>query len=99
VVAGRDAGAVFAVLSSVVISFYFSLYLCFVSSYIATYGSIGAVIVLMLGLYLLGLALFICCVINGEIEGMADPPSAGKQPRHRRSAARRGPSAHATPPI
>ena len=65
-------GAVFAVLASVIISLLFSLYLRIVPSYNATYGSIGAVIVLMLWLYLLGLALFIGGEINGEIEGMAD---------------------------
>lgn len=61
-------GALFAVLASVVVSLLFSLYLRVAPGYNATYGSLGAVIVLMLWLYLLGLALFLGGEINAEIE-------------------------------
>jgi membrane protein len=64
-------GATFAVMSSLLASIFFSLYLRFAPSYSATYGSLGAVIVLMLWLYLLGLALFIGGEINSEIERAA----------------------------
>lgn len=45
----------------------FSLYLGFNDSYSVTYGSIGAVIVLMLWLYLLGLSLVVGAEVNSEI--------------------------------
>jgi membrane protein len=61
-------GAVFAVLSFIAMSLIFSRYLRIAPSYNATYGSLGAVIVLMLWLYLLGLVLFLGAEINSEIE-------------------------------
>jgi membrane protein len=61
-------GAVFAVVLLVVASYLFSFYLRFAPSYDATYGSIGAVIVLMLWLYLLGVIIFIGAEINSEID-------------------------------
>ncbi len=64
-------GAVFAVTASLLASALFSLYLRVAPSYSATYGSLGAVIVLMLWLYLLGLALFLGGEINSEIERAA----------------------------
>jgi membrane protein len=72
-------GAIFAVLASVIVSYFFSLYLRFAPSYNATYGSIGAVIVLMLWLYLLGLALFLGGEINGEIENAVTNPDLEEQ--------------------
>ena len=61
-------GAVFAVMASLLASTLFSLYLRVAPSYSTLYGSLGAVIVLMLWLYLLGLALFFGGEINSEIE-------------------------------
>jgi virulence factor BrkB len=52
-------GAVFAVVSLFVASLLFSLYLRFAPSYSATYGSIGAVVILMLWLYLMGSVILI----------------------------------------
>jgi membrane protein len=59
-------GAVFAVVAMAISSFLFSIYLGYAPSYSATYGSLGAVIVLMLWLYILGLAIFFGGEINSE---------------------------------
>jgi membrane protein len=72
-------GAIFAVLTSIIVSTLFSLYLRVAPSQSATYGSLGAVIVLMLWLYLLGLALFIGGEINSEIERAAGRPIIQKE--------------------
>jgi membrane protein len=53
------------------VSFLFRLYLDFFDSYSATYGSLGAVIILMLWFYLTGLAILIGGEINSEIENAA----------------------------
>jgi len=50
------------------ISFGFRVYLHFFNSYSKTYGSLGAVIVLMLWLYLTGAAILIGAEVNSEIE-------------------------------
>ena len=67
-------GAVFAVVSMVVASLLFSLYLRFAPDYSATYGSLGAVIVLMLWLYLMGAVILIGGEVNAEIAHAADRP-------------------------
>jgi membrane protein len=61
-------GALFAVFAFIFMSILFSRYLRIAPSYSATYGSLGAVIVLMLWLYLLGLILFLGAEINSVIE-------------------------------
>jgi membrane protein len=61
-------GALFAASAFVIVSILFSLYLRFAPGYDATYGSLGAVVVLMLWLYLMGLILYIGGQINAEIE-------------------------------
>jgi membrane protein len=65
-------GAVFAVASVVIASLLFSLYLRFGPSYSATYGSLGAVIVLMLWLYLIGIVVLVGGEINSEIRQGVD---------------------------
>jgi membrane protein len=72
-------GAVFAVVSMVVASLLFSLYLRFAPDYSATYGSLGAVIVLMLWLYLMGAVILIGGEVNAEIAHAADRPLAQKE--------------------
>ncbi len=72
-------GAVFAVMASLLASTLFSLYLRVAPSYNATYGSLGAVIVLMLWLYLLGLSLFLGGEINSEIERASGKPIVEKE--------------------
>lgn len=52
-------------------SFGFKGYLHFFDSYSKTYGSLGAVIILMLWLYLTGLAVLIGGEINSELENLA----------------------------
>ncbi|HZT58723.1 MAG TPA: YihY/virulence factor BrkB family protein [Pyrinomonadaceae bacterium] len=53
------------------VSFGFRVYLHFFDSYSKTYGSLGAVIVLMLWLYLTGAAILIGGEVNSEIEDAA----------------------------
>jgi membrane protein len=70
-------GAVFAVVAAGIGSRLFSLYLKVGPSYSATYGSLGAVIVLMLWLYLIGLAV----LMGGEINGAIESASGRRKPR------------------
>jgi membrane protein len=82
-------GAVFAVVSIVVASLLFSLYLRFAPDYSATYGSLGAAVVLMLWLYLMGAVILIGGEINAEIAHAADRPLVQKEGSERpRSAGR-----------
>jgi len=64
-------GALFAVVTFVSASYLFSLYIRYAASYNATYGSLGAVIVLMLWLYLMGLIMYIGGEINSQITNAA----------------------------
>jgi membrane protein len=72
-------GAVFAVVAIIAGSLLFSLYLRVAPSNSATYGSLGAVITLMLWLYLMGLALLVGGEINSEIEHASDKPIEEKE--------------------
>jgi membrane protein len=62
-----SAGSAFAVVSIIITSLLFSLYLRVGPSYSATYGGIGAVIILMLWLYLMGAVILIGGEINAEL--------------------------------
>ena len=53
------------------VSIAFRVYLNFFDSYSATYGSLGAVIILMLWLYFTGAAVLVGGEINSEIEHAA----------------------------
>ena len=64
-------GSAIGVALWLVVSIAFRLYLNFFDSYSATYGSLGAVIILMLWLYLTGAAVLIGGEINSEIEHAA----------------------------
>jgi membrane protein len=66
-------GAVIAVLLWLLISSAFRLYLHFFNSYSVTYGSLGALIILMLWFYLTGVAILIGGEINSELGSTADP--------------------------
>lgn len=68
-------GAIFAVAAIIIGSLLFSLYLKFGPGYSATYGSLGAVIILMLWLYLVGLALLLGGEINSEVEHASGKPT------------------------
>lgn len=61
-------GSVAAVVIWLLVSFGFRLYLHFFNSYSVTYGSLGALIVLMLWFYFTGLAILIGGEINSELE-------------------------------
>ena len=64
-------GSAIGVVLWVLASLGFKLYLHFFNSYSATYGSLGAVIILMLWLYFTGTAILIGGEINSEIENAA----------------------------
>jgi membrane protein len=59
-------GTIFATAAGILFSLLFSIYLRFAPSYSITYGSLGAVAILMLWLYLIGLAILFGAEINGE---------------------------------
>ena len=61
-------GATTAVVLWLLVSFGFRLYLYFFNSYSLTYGSLGALIVLMLWFYFTGLAILIGGEVNSELE-------------------------------
>jgi membrane protein len=64
-------GALLGVVLWLLVSFAFKLYLSYFDSYSATYGSLGAVIILMLWFYFTGAAILIGGEINSEIEHAA----------------------------
>ncbi len=64
-------GAMMAIVLWLAVSFGFRMYLRFFNSYGATYGSLGAMIILMLWFYLTGAAVLIGAEINSEIEHAA----------------------------
>ena len=64
-------GAVLGVVLWLLASFGFRTYLHFFDSYSATYGSLGAVIILMLWLYLTGVAVLVGGELNAELEHVA----------------------------
>jgi membrane protein len=61
-------GAVVAVALWLLISFGFKLYLNFFNSYSVTYGSLGALIIMMLWFYLTGASILIGGELNSELE-------------------------------
>ena len=63
-------------------SFALKAYLHFFDSYSKTYGSLGAVIVLMLWLYLTGLAVLIGGEVNSEVESVAAERAAADAKRN-----------------
>jgi membrane protein len=78
-------GAVVGVGLWLLVSFAFRAYLYFFNSYSKTYGTLGAVIILMLWLYLTGAAILIGGEVNSEIEdaaaraGAADAKEKGEK--------------------
>lgn len=67
-----SAGAATAVVLWLLVSFGFRAYLHFFNSYSVTYGSLGALIVLMLWFYFTGLAILIGGEINSELQRGAE---------------------------
>ncbi|MFN2579203.1 MAG: YihY/virulence factor BrkB family protein [Pyrinomonadaceae bacterium] len=88
-------GSVIGVVVWLAVSFALKGYLHFFDSYSKTYGSLGAVIILMLWLYLTGLAVLLGGEVNSEIENIAArkgatdaKPKGAKSPRnaHKKAA-------------
>ena len=65
-------GALIAVALWLLISFSLRIYLHFFNTYSVTYGSLGALIVLMLWFYLTGMAVLIGGEVNSELEDRAE---------------------------
>ena len=81
-------GSVIGVILWLLVSFVFRVYLGFFDSYSKTYGSLGAVIVLMLWLYLTGVAVLIGGEVNAEIEhAAAEAGVPGAKPEGAKAAA------------
>jgi membrane protein len=71
-------GSVVAVVLWLLVSFGFRLYLHYFNSYSKTYGSLGAVIILMLWFYFTGAAILIGGEVNSDIEAAAAQGGAAK---------------------
>jgi len=67
-----SGGAATAVILWLLVSFGFRIYLHYFNSYSVTYGSLGALIVLMLWFYFTGLAILIGGEINSELQRAAE---------------------------
>jgi membrane protein len=72
-------GTLFAVVILIAVSSLFSVYLRYAPSYHAVYGSLGAFVILMMWLYLMGLVLYLGGEINSEIRKLSGKPAAQKQ--------------------
>jgi membrane protein len=91
-------GAAIGVALWLLVSFGFKAYLSYFNSYSATYGSLGALIIMMLWFYFTGMAILIGGEINSEIENAAakagDPEAKEKGEKapdeNERPAARKG---------
>jgi len=59
-------------------SYAFRLYLSYFNTYDRTYGSLGAVIILLLWLYLTALVILIGGIINATLQEMTDPETAAE---------------------
>lgn len=75
-------GSIVAVTLWLLISFGFRLYLHYFDSYSKTYGSLGAVIILMLWFYLTGAAILIGGEVNSDIEAAAAREGAPEAKSH-----------------
>ncbi len=64
-------GSVAGVFLSLVVSFAFRIYIHYFNSYNQTYGSLGAVMILLLWFYVMGLAILTGGEVNAEIENAA----------------------------
>lgn len=73
-------GAITGIILWILVSFGFRIYLSYFDSYSATYGSLGAVIVLLLWLYLTALVILVGALINSVLEDISREES-GVPPR------------------
>lgn len=75
-------GAVAAVASWIIVSWGFSLYLQTLASYTVYYGSLAAVAVLLVWLWLVSLAILVGAELNSQLEGLRDElPLSSRPPR------------------
>lgn len=80
-------GGVFAVAGIIISSLLFSFYLRYAPDYSATYGSLGAVIVMMLWLYIVGVVLLVGGEINSEVRHALGKPTIERtKPKHLQAA-------------
>lgn len=71
-------GAIIGIVLWVLLSFAFKTYLGYFNTYDKTYGSLGAVIILMLWLYLTALVILTGGTINAVLQEFTDPETAEK---------------------
>jgi membrane protein len=91
-------GSVFGVLILVVASLGFRFYLRFGSSYSETYGALAGVVLMLLWLYIVGLALLVGAEVNSVIEHAAPhgkAPGQKEEPEGTAAGASRGEAVHA----
>lgn len=69
-------GAIAGIMSWIALSYVFKVYLSYFNSYDKTYGSLGAVIILMLWLFLTALVILIGGIINATLQELTDPEAA-----------------------
>jgi len=69
-------GAIVGIILWLVLSFSFRLYLSYFDTYDKTYGSLGAVMVLMLWLYLTALVILVGGSVNAVLQEFTDPDTA-----------------------
>lgn len=69
-------GAIISIVLWLVVSYAFKIYLGYFDSYDKTYGSLGAVIILMLWLYLTALVILTGGTINAVLQEFSDPETA-----------------------
>lgn len=73
-------GAAVGIMGWLAASLGFRLYLHYFNTYTATYGSLGAVIILLMWFYITGLMLLVGAEINSQIEAAAAEKTLQKQP-------------------
>lgn len=71
-------GSVTGIILWLTLSYAFRTYLSYFNTYDKTYGSLGAVIILMLWLYLTALVILIGGIINATLQEMTDPETAAR---------------------
>jgi membrane protein len=74
-------GAIFATVGFLVVSLLFSLYTANFGRYNETYGTLGAIIVVMLWLYLTALMIIVGAELNAELERQTERDSTTGEPR------------------
>lgn len=71
-------GTITGIVLWLAVSYLFRLYLSYFNSYDKTYGSLGAVIILMLWLLLTALVILVGGIINATLQEMTDPEAAAE---------------------